>query len=135
MRALVTLALTLLLAACGLTSRACGVTPRRMPSLTLPSGKQVHLMAVAQMTFPNGETALVLRYQTDLPIDDLPALRKEADEIWPWFQGDVERAKMKNGIVSAQERGLGSFFHIARNQNFVFERDAQGRWMRCQGDC
>jgi hypothetical protein len=45
---------------------------------------------------------LMLKYQTDLEISDVAALRKEIDEIWPVFIQDVERLKLKSGIISAK---------------------------------
>ena len=43
------------------------------------------------MTVP----ALMLKYQTDLKISDLPALRKEVEEIWSVFKADRERANQR----------------------------------------
>jgi hypothetical protein len=71
--------------------------------------------------------ALMLKYQTDLKISDLPALRKEVDEIWPMFKGDAEKANLSNAIISANEVPQGLIFKTANGHNFVFKK-LDGTW-------
>jgi hypothetical protein len=64
--------------------------------------------SVRKMDFPNGESALVMEYQTAIPIDKMPDLRKEVDWIWEAFSMDVENAKLKTGVIRAvHPEGVG----------------------------
>src|SRR5438093_5619304 len=58
------------------------------------------------MFFTKGDAALILKYQTDLNLDDQAALHREVLAIWDVFRQDVERAGLKGAIVSANERPL-----------------------------
>src|SRR5437773_3798846 len=46
----------------------------------IPSAK------AGKMDFPNGDSALVMEYETGIPIDNMMALRKEVDWIWETFR-------------------------------------------------
>ena len=100
---------------------------------TLPSGKQVKVISIGKIFFTEGKPALVLNYQTDLSIDDLPALEKEADEIWASFRIDVEKAGLDYGAVRANEKSSGFIITTSRGYGFVYERDAKGQWLRLPG--
>src|ERR1051326_7121303 len=67
----------------------------------LASGKQIKVNGVGKMNFPNGDSALVMNYETEIPIEDKEALRKEVDEIWSVFQKAVEKAEVKAGVIRA----------------------------------
>jgi hypothetical protein len=97
---------------------------------TLPSGKQIKVLGVGQMAFTEGPPGLMLKYETDIPIENVPALEREADEIWLSFRSDVERAGLRVGIVSANEKPSGFIITKNRGYNFVFERGADGRWAK-----
>jgi hypothetical protein len=68
----------------------------------------------------------MLKYQTDLKISDLPALRKEVEEIWSVFKADVERANLTNAIISANEVPQGLIIKNANGCNFVLKKLATG---------
>lgn len=85
------------------------------------------MIAVGKLSFTNDSPALMLKYQTDLKISDLPALRKEVDEIWSVFKTDVENANLTNAIISANEAPNGLIIQKARGYNFVFKK-SNGRW-------
>ena len=108
-----------------LMTAACQAQPTR--EVTLPSGKKVNVIAVGQINFANDGPALMLKYQTDLKISDLPALRKEVDEIWSVFKGDVEKANLTNAIISANEKPQGLIIKNAKGFNFVFKK-VDGAW-------
>ena len=98
----------------------------------MPSGKKVKVIAVGQLNFSNDSPALMLKYQTDLRISNLPTLRKEVDEIWSVFKGDVEKAKLTTAIISANETPQGFIIKNSTGYNFVFKKVA-GTW-RLLGD-
>jgi hypothetical protein len=97
---------------------------------TLPSGKIVKVLGVTQMSFAKGDSALILKYQTDLPIDDIAALAKEADEIWPSFRVDVEKAGLSNAVMSATSPPNGFIVKQSKSYTFVYTRDQGGNWSR-----
>jgi hypothetical protein len=94
---------------------------------TLPSGKQFKVLGMAKMAFPQGPPALMLRYLTEIDIQDRVALRREADEIWPVFRVDVEKANLSDAILSAN-RLKGSIINTGSSYNFVFKKNAAGAW-------
>ncbi len=96
----------------------------------LPSGKQLKIISVGKMFSSNSDPALILKYQTDLPIADKAALEKEVDEIWPSFQIDVEKAGLTTGVISANEKQVGFIITTSRSQNFVYKKSITGQWSR-----
>lgn len=46
---------------------------------------------------------MALEYETDININDVESLRKEAEEIWPVFRVNVENEKMVNAIIKASK--------------------------------
>ena len=93
----------------------------------LPSGKLMRVLSVSRLNIAHQGTALVLTYQTDLNLSDLSALRKEIDEIWPVFKGDVEKARSTTAIISAKEVPQGVVLNSAGAHYFMF-RKSDGEW-------
>ena len=77
----------------------------------------------------------MLRYQTDLNMDDANAVHAEAGRIWADFRKDAERARVQSAIVSANSppEGGGVITHT-RTYNFVFERSGSGDWREIRKD-
>lgn len=72
----------------------------------------------------------MLKYQTDLPIADVPALERESDDIWEIFRVDVENARLTNAIISASSRPSGGLVTTGRSYNFVYVKGPDGAWQR-----
>jgi len=123
MRSAVLLALSLLLV-------ACRAPEPHVNLVKLPSGKMLKVISVTKVQFAKGGPALMLKYQTDVPITDVPALEREAREIWPNFMIDVERAKLNNAILSATSLPTGTFAARSAGYNFVLQKGANGLWQR-----
>lgn len=68
---------------------------------TLPSGRKIFITGATKTTFNSGPvpSALVLNYQTQVPIDNMADLRAEADEVWSLFKKDVENADQSSGAL------------------------------------
>jgi hypothetical protein len=102
-------------------------------TVTLGSGKTVQVIAVGPLQFASGDSALMLKYRTVIPLSDMASLRKEVNEIWDRFVVDVEHGGYKQAIISANEPEKGGL--IAQNQgcNFIFEK-RDGSWRMLEGD-
>jgi hypothetical protein len=96
----------------------------------LPSGKSVKVLGMTKMFFRQGDPALILKYQTDLPIDDVPGLAKEADEIWPLFRINVEKAGLSSGAITATTPPEGHIVKRSKTYTFVYTKATDGQWSR-----
>jgi len=82
-----------------------------------------------EMDFPNGDSALVMEYQTSIPIVNMAALRKEVDWIWDALRMDVENAKLKTGVIRAvHPDGGGGLVSQSKGYGFVFTKRDDGKW-------
>jgi hypothetical protein len=89
------------------------------------------------MHFSSGPSALRLRYQTSKSINDLPGLRKQAQEVWGSFCPKVEQqgfrnavlsAGFRNAVLSANDAPKGFILTTNSSYNFVFDRSPDGSW-------
>jgi hypothetical protein len=115
----------------------CGCSVNTKPDsqlYKLPSGKQVKITGMSKMDFPNSGSALVMNYQTDIPIDDRVALRKEVDEIWGVFQRDVEAANFKGGVIRATHLEGSGLVRNGKGYGFVFVKREDGTWHCLEDD-
>ena len=104
----------------------CQQGPQPQRVVTLPSGKQIRVLGVVRWNFSQGPPALMLQYQTDLKVSDLPALQREVSEIWPEFRKDAENGGFQSAIISANEIPQGFLIKKSQSYNFVFERSVHG---------
>lgn len=93
---------------------------------TLNSGKTIEILGAGRIFSPNG-TALMLKYETKVPLSDLAALRKEADEVWDRFVVNVEQGGFRAAIISANTPKRGFIVTTNESFNFVFEK-IDGEW-------
>jgi len=121
MRRICCLAITAIALSLALTANAVA------GQATLGSGKTVEILSMGPMMFGDGQKALMLKYQTALPIDDVVALRKEADEVWDRFVVDVEKAGYDQAIISANEPAQGTLVTHNKSYNFIYEKK-DGSW-------
>lgn len=86
-------------------------------------GKTVQVLGVGTMNFTEGPPALMLKYQTAVPLANLAELTKEADAIWNRFLADVETRGFHLAILSANEPPTANAVGTQNNAyNFVYER-------------
>ena len=109
-----------------------GCAPREVPrrTLTLRSGRSIAVLGATMMHAPVRPAALMLQYETSLPVTDREALSREADEVWESFQPEVERARVNVGIISAVTRRSEGIFTRTSGYNFAYERGHDGSWHR-----
>jgi hypothetical protein len=107
------------------------VSCRRGPATTprvLSTGKSIEVISVGKMSFPESGPALILRYQTDLNLDDKQALAQEVDAIWPDFQKEVQSAEVTGAAITASERPRGWPLYHMRQFTFVYTQQPDGTW-------
>jgi hypothetical protein len=109
---------------------ACTPAPPPVQLVTLPSGKQVKVLGLYKISFSKDVPALMLKYETAIPLDDRQKLTQEADAIWRSFYADVEKAHLTTGVISANEHPTGLFVASGRGFNFVYNRRPDGSWFR-----
>jgi hypothetical protein len=107
---------------------ACGTGSPPVKVHRLPSGEEVRVLSLAKVTFAGSGPALMLKYQTDLSMDDTTALRAEARRIWAEFRKDAERAKVERAILSANSLPTGTIVRHSRTYNFVYQRNGSDTW-------
>ena len=105
-----------------------GGNAQNSKSYKLPSGKQIKVNSVGKMNFPNGESALVMNYETEIPIEDKEPLRKEVNEIWSVFQKDVEKAEVKAGVIRATHYEGSGLVRNGNGYGFVYVKGDDGKW-------
>ena len=96
--------------------------------LKLPSGKEIKLLGVGRFSPSPERTVLMLKYETDLNIDDKQALRKEVDEIWVGFRLSAEKENLSEAIISANEALRGGFGSTYRSYDFEYRKSQDGTW-------
>jgi hypothetical protein len=95
----------------------------------LPSGREVKVLGISKMFFAKGDPALMLKYRTDLKLDDREQLRKEVEEVWQAFRVDVEREGLKAAVISVQETPTRMLIITkSRGYNFVVKKSDAGAW-------
>lgn len=120
---------TICLIALVIFSLGCsGGNAQNAQTYKLPSGKQIKVNGVGKMNFPNGDSALVLNYETEIPIENKEALRKEVAEIWSVFQKDVEKAEVKDGVIRATHYEGSGLVRNGKGYGFVFRKSDDGKW-------
>lgn len=96
-------------------------------SMKLGSGKTVEIIDFGPSQSAKGLPALILRYQTSIPVKDVISLRKEVDEIWDRLEVNVDKTGYQQAIISANEPVKGGLKNQDRTLNFVFEK-IDGSW-------
>ena len=80
------------------------------------------------MNFTNGDSALVLNYETDIPIEDKASLRKEVDTIWETFRKDAEKSQLKSAVIRATHYEGSGFLRRGKGYGFLFTKGDDGKW-------
>jgi hypothetical protein len=107
----------------------CGSTDTGYTVHKLPSGRAVKVLGITKMFFTKDDPALVLKYRTDLRLDDHDQLRKEVEEVWQAFRVDVERAGLKAAVISVQESPKRMLIvTTSKGYNFVVKKSDAGAW-------
>jgi len=98
--------------------------------LKLPTGRMARILSISKVEYSKGVMALMVRYETTLTVDERSALSQEVDDVWKVAQKDVERYGYGEAIISSNETPKGIFITTNHVLNFIYERDADGKWTR-----
>ena len=97
--------------------------------ITLPSGRVINVMGVGQMTFTsNLPNAWVLQYETIHSFTAKKEIIEEVEDIWTTFRLEVEKRKMKMGVIKVTGPASGIVILKRTELNFVFELKDDGSW-------
>ncbi len=94
----------------------------------LPSGRVVKIMGLSKMHSSDGKAALMLRYLTEIKLDNVAELRKEAEDIWSKFRNKVEKAGLDGAILSATTPPEGWIIKTSKSYNFLIQKNKDGQW-------
>jgi hypothetical protein len=98
--------------------------------LKLPAGGEVKVLSVSKFEYEKGVTALMVRYETKLSIDQRKEVSQEVDDVWRLAQKEVDHLGYSEAILSSNEVPRGIFLTASRTMNFIFEKGADGQWKR-----
>lgn len=124
------LALTLGFAALLLTAPCSSASLAENQVLKLSPGHTVKVLSISRFEYSKGVMALMVRYQTNLSVDERKALSQEVDDVWKIAQKDVERYGYTEAIISSNEVPKGVFLTANRMLNFLYEKGPDGKWTR-----
>ncbi|HSU16188.1 hypothetical protein [Longimicrobium sp.] len=99
-------------------------------ALALPSGRRVVVLASGPTRDSRGTSALMVRYATELSVDDTVPLAREAAEVFQTYRGRAEGAGLRAVVASAFEMPRGGSAQQARGYNFSWTRGGDGFWHR-----
>ena len=98
--------------------------------IKLPGGHTVKILSISRVEYSKGVMALMVRYQTNLSLDERTALIEEVDDFWKVAVKDVDHTGFKEAILSSNEIHKGIFLTSSRILNFIFEKGPDGKWTR-----
>ena len=98
-------------------------------SWDLPSGERVTIIGVNKLYYSAGsDWALVVNYESAVPLDRGDALRREVDDVWSVFKNKVDRAGVRYAIVSANAPTSGGIVTSRGSVSYLFTRASSGQW-------
>ncbi len=95
--------------------------------VALPSGREIRLLAFAQGG-AGSEPAIMLRYETTLPLGDAAAVGVEAREVWDKVRGQIDSEGVRAVVLQATGSVQGWVFPFASSRKYGWRRDESGAW-------
>ena len=116
-------AVCLALIAAAISVRAVELGPRQ---ITTPSGTRYDIVAT-EFISTSTQSAILVRFKVD-GFDDLPKLRRAAEEIYPLYIAEADRLKL-NIIAVLAHRPVGpDLLKAGINYGFVWDRQPDNTW-------
>lgn len=95
--------------------------------VTLPSGRDVRLLNMAQVG-PPAAAAVVLRYESSLPIADAGPVGREAREVWDHVRTHIENGGARAAVLQSTGSVDGWVFPFASSRRYGWNRADSGAW-------
>jgi hypothetical protein len=112
----------------GFLTGGCGPAEPEYSLVATQDGGSFKLESIAEITRPDGKTALLLSYRTDLELTDDSAMKSEVSKIWESFRPEVERQGLRVAVIRASQWEQPSWERRGRASQFVIERSTDGQW-------
>ncbi|MBV8366300.1 MAG: hypothetical protein JO194_07350 [Candidatus Eremiobacteraeota bacterium] len=111
---------------------ACAASTRH--AITLPSGEDVLVLSESDQSFVNvshvKKHIFAVDYISAYDMDDIPALRKEASEVFDYYRERIDKGGFTTVGLAPMARVAGSPGpRDLYGRPIVFERGADGQWM------
>ena len=102
---------------------------RNAVPIILKNGNNIILKSKG-IAFGKGWKALKIDYQTQIPLDQINILRKEAKLVWELFKKEANESDYKNGVIMACEPPIktGFFTKSTNAYTFVLKKNNEGEW-------
>src|SRR5436309_1331178 len=59
----------------------------------------VKIIGAFHVDFPQGPSAVVINYETEIPVNNMSALAAQADDLMKFFQSDVEATGVTTAVL------------------------------------
>ncbi|MDQ8205845.1 hypothetical protein [Pelagicoccus sp. SDUM812003] len=100
----------------------------RTETVILENGEEVRVRQILPIVVGDGTRVLMMTYVTDLNIEDVDSVQREADRIWPWYQSIVEKRGYEvGGVQAASIVKEGFMYNETKNYTFIYQKK-NNRW-------
>ena len=82
--------------------------------------------------FPNGPPAVVIEYETNIPMSNMNALTAEADKLIKVFQADLQTAGVSTAVLRAIHFDNSGSVRNGNGYGFIYVKNTAGLWVRDQ---
>ena len=106
-----------------------GFNTSKNKKITLPSGKEIIIEAVGKIYYRKSEPGIMLKYSTNLDLENVELLQNEVNEIWSLFRKEADESGLDSVVISANSPPVGKFFiGVRQTRNFAFLKSEDGFW-------
>ena len=111
---------------------ACGDAIPPFQLVELAPGESFKVLTTNPITLRSGEPAIIVSYETDVPLDDRERLRAEAKRIWKHFAPMAEKRGDVAGVISAFTPERPGWDRRRDNLQILVRREASGDWRQSE---
>jgi hypothetical protein len=119
---------TQVLLALAVTTAGCGPSLPEYSMVASPSGATFKLESLDEVLRPDGQSALLLRYRTDLELSDVGALESEVEDVWQYLRPLVEARGLRRAVIWAVHWGPPSWERRGAAVQYIVEQSSNGSW-------
>ena len=107
---------------------ACGDPIPPFQIVELAPGESIKMLNTGPIKLRSGEPAIIVSYETDVPLDDRERLRAEAQRIWEHFAPSAEERGARAGVISVFTPERPGWERGRDNLQILVRRDDSGDW-------